>query len=66
VVLDDSSRFILSGREFSAATTENSISLVRMALDDSSWVAISLPSRISTPASEMAISNKFDIQRHNS
>jgi putative transposase len=34
VVLDDSSRFILAGGEFPAATTENSIELVRKALED--------------------------------
>jgi len=34
VVLDDSSRFILVGGEFSAATTENSMAVVRMAIDD--------------------------------
>jgi putative transposase len=34
VVLDDSSRFILAGGEFSAATTDNSIAIVGMALDD--------------------------------
>jgi len=33
-VLDDSSRFIPPGGEFSAATAENSMALVRMALDD--------------------------------
>lgn len=34
VVLDDSSRFILSGGEFSAATAEASIDLVRKALEE--------------------------------
>jgi putative transposase len=34
VVLDDSSRFILAGGEFPAATTENSIELVRKVLED--------------------------------
>jgi putative transposase len=34
VVLDDSSRFILAGGEFHAATAENSIDLVRKALED--------------------------------
>jgi len=34
VVLDDSSRFILAGGEFQAATAENSIELVRKALED--------------------------------
>jgi putative transposase len=34
VVLDDSSRFILAGGEYSAATGENSIDLVRKALDE--------------------------------
>ena len=34
VVLDDSSRFILAGGEFPAATGEASIDLVRMALED--------------------------------
>jgi len=34
VVLDDSSRFILAGGEFTAATAENSIELVRKALED--------------------------------
>ena len=34
MVLDDSSRFILAGGEFQAATAENSIELVRKALED--------------------------------
>jgi len=34
VVLDDSSRFILAGSEFQAATYENSIDLVRKTIDD--------------------------------
>ncbi|MBN1235551.1 MAG: hypothetical protein JW999_05805 [Methanotrichaceae archaeon] len=34
VVLDDSSRFILSGGEFPAATAEASIGLVRTVLED--------------------------------
>lgn len=32
--MDDSSRFILAGGEFSAATSESSIDLVRKALED--------------------------------
>ena len=34
MVLDDSSRFILAGGDFAATTTENSIHLVRKALED--------------------------------
>lgn len=38
VVLDDSSRYILAGREFDAATAESSISLVQDTLDNYSWI----------------------------
>ena len=34
MILDDSSRFILAGGEFQAATAENSIELIRRALED--------------------------------
>lgn len=38
VVLDDSSRYILAGGEFDAATAENSINLVQEVLDEYSWI----------------------------
>ncbi|HIH44210.1 MAG TPA: transposase family protein [Candidatus Methanoperedenaceae archaeon] len=38
VVLDDSSRYILAGGEFDAATAENSINLVQEVLDNYSWI----------------------------
>ncbi len=38
VVIDDSSRFILSGGEFDSATAENSINLMQKTIDDYGWI----------------------------
>ncbi len=38
VVMDDSSRYILSGGEFDSATAENSINLMRDVIDNYGWI----------------------------
>jgi len=58
VVLDDSSRFILAGGEFTAATAENSIELVRKALED--YGEIRRISEVITDHGSQFFANKTD------
>lgn len=58
VVLDDSSRFILAGGEFQAATAENSIELMRRALED--YVEILKIKEVITDHGSQFFANKTD------
>ena len=58
VVLDDSSRFILAGGEFQAATAENSIALMRRALED--YVEILKIKEVITDHGSQFFANKTD------
>jgi putative transposase len=58
VVLDDSSRFILAGGEFPAATAENSIQLVKKALED--YGQIRMIGEVITDHGSQFFANKTD------
>jgi hypothetical protein len=58
VVLDDSSRRILAGGEFDAETTENSLWLLREAMDKFGWLT-SITSKLAS-----SILRPMEMERH--